>query len=202
MSSVVETTQIDKENGDDQCVENIALDENNDTDDDSNVCIGNSPDGDHDHHVDYDHNIICVDSKHNSTPVCDDLATVSSNRCCATCRTGCLNRCSTERNPLSTDASCAKKLRFAFLCPPHGNVARTITLVFVIAYIWCTLWSVLGDAALPGGNYFALITLLVLCVIAGEIVEKVHLPPLLGMYMYQKADYEYDDLNTIIQVII
>lgn len=177
MSSTAENGPLDKENGNGQCAENTAFDENTNTKPNSYEITINSPDGDH------DHNLISTDPKHASPDISDGdgMATVSSSCCCAACRTGCLNRFSTKRNPLPASASFARRLRYAFLCPPHGHVARTITLVFVVAYVWFTLWAVLGHEALPGGNYFALIALLVLCVIAGEIVEKIHLPPLLGM---------------------
>ena len=174
MSSSVDNGPVDKDDANDQCAENAAFDESNDNKPNSHTLDDS---GDHDVH-----NVISVDPKHVSPDVSlgGDMATVSSRRCCVTCSTCCLKHFSTKQNPLSANASFSERLRFAFLCPPHGHVARTITLVFVVAYVWFTLWAVLGHDALPGGNYFALITLLVLCVVAGEIVEKVHLPPLLG----------------------
>ena len=180
MSSSVENGPVDKENANDQCAENAAFDESNDNKPNSHTINDDRSGGDNNVH-----DVISVDPKHVSPDMShgDDIATVSSHRCCATCRTGCLKHFSTKQNPLSANASFAERLRFAFLCPPHGHVARTITLVFVVAYVWFTLWAVLEHEALPGGNYFALIALLVLCVIAGEIVEKVHLPPLLGKYI-------------------
>ena len=194
MSSSVENGPVDKDDTSDQCAENAAFDENNDNKPNShalNAAFDENNDNKPNSHAlndtgssgDHDiHNIILVDPKHVSPDVShgDDMATMSSRRCCATC---CLKHFSTKQNPLSANASFAQRLRFAFLCPPHGHVARTITLVFVVAYVWLTLWAVLGHEALPGGNYFALMTLLVLCVIAGEIVEKIHLPPLLGKYI-------------------
>ena len=192
MSSAVELAQHhDDSEGKDQFVENeafednIAVSTNNHNDDNNDMCnrtdVSESPES--------NHAIASIDSKRASPEIrvvdSDGVAVVSSKRRCAACRIACLEHCSTERNPLQADASLPRRIRFAFLCPPHGNVARTLTLLFVLAYVWGTLWSVLGDDALPGGNYFALTALLVLCVIAGELVEKVHLPPLLGTYWFE-----------------
>ena len=184
MSSAIELAQHHNDNGDDRFMENdafedntaVSTDDHNDEDISDRTDLNESPGSNH----------AIVNSKRASPEIrvvdSDDVAVVSSKRRCGACRIACLEHCSTERNPLLSDASLPRRIRFAFLCPPHGNVARTLTLVFVLAYIWGTLWSVLGDEAIPGGNYFALTALLVLCVIAGELVEKVHLPPLLGTY--------------------
>jgi hypothetical protein len=49
--------------------------------------------------------------------------------------------------------------------------------------IYGTLWAVTGNEALPGGNFFGLLVMLVCCLIGGALVAKICLPPLLGKYI-------------------
>lgn len=46
--------------------------------------------------------------------------------------------------------------------------------------VWGVLISILGEAALPGGNFFSLMVLYVMAVLAGEGARILGLPPLLG----------------------
>ena len=87
---------------------------------------------------------------------------------------------STEHNPLPEEPSCLDTVKYAFLCPPHGIVATLITTFFVVITLWGVAWSILKEEALPGGNIFGLIILLILCMLAGKITEKIRLPGLLG----------------------
>ena len=66
------------------------------------------------------------------------------------------------------------------MCPPHGLLAKLSTLVLASLFVWGVCWSLTRHEALPGGNFFALIVLVIACVIGGDIVEKLGLPPLLG----------------------
>jgi len=66
------------------------------------------------------------------------------------------------------------------MCPMHGRLADVAVLVLMAALLYGALWSVTGDAALPGGNLFAISVLFVCCYIAGFLIGKIHLPPLLG----------------------
>ena len=90
----------------------------------------------------------------------------------------------TEKNPLNDNSTCRQRFCYAFMCPPHGAVAEWTSLALCSLMVWGVLWSLTEDAALPGGNYFALLILVVCCVIAGELVTQVNLPPLLGKYFF------------------
>ena len=99
------------------------------------------------------------------------------------CRSACQRLCRPfllEFHPLPEGASRAATLHRALLCPPHGPVARLLTLAVVVVGVWAVLWAVTGDAALPGGNYFALVVLLAACIVCGAAVERLRLPALLG----------------------
>ncbi len=88
--------------------------------------------------------------------------------------------CMTRHNPIWDDASCWKKFKYGLMCPPHGHLAKCITLFLMTALLWGVLWSITGDEALPGGNLFSLYVLIICCVLGGFIVGLIHLPPLLG----------------------
>nr|XP_002126822.3 sodium/hydrogen exchanger 9B2 [Ciona intestinalis] len=74
-----------------------------------------------------------------------------------------------------------------FMCPPHGKVAKIISLVFVAFLTWAVPWSISPVSASPGGNLFGIIILFLACTIAGILINKIRipgippLPPLLGM---------------------
>lgn len=56
-----------------------------------------------------------------------------------------------------------------------------VGLILSTALIWGTLWGLLNHLALPGGEIFALLVVIVACYISGKIVGLFTLPPLLGM---------------------
>ncbi|XP_071508916.1 sodium/hydrogen exchanger 9B2-like [Diadema antillarum] len=89
--------------------------------------------------------------------------------------------CLTEFNPLPQHASRCDRLKYAFMCPPHGCVSQWMLLLLTVTLTWAVLWSVTGAAALPGGNLFALFVLVVACKVGGALVELIKLPALLGM---------------------
>ncbi|XP_066303500.1 uncharacterized protein [Branchiostoma lanceolatum] len=89
--------------------------------------------------------------------------------------------CLTSYHPLPPAPTWSDRCMFAVRCPPHGRVAQTLTLVMMAVLGWAALWAITKDDALPGGNLFALTVLLVLCVIGGRLIQRIKLPPLLGM---------------------
>lgn len=86
-----------------------------------------------------------------------------------------------KNNQLPEDPTTQDKMKYAFSCPPHGRFGRVLTGVALALLVWGSLVSILGDTALPGGNIFSLLVLLVLAQLAGDMVSLVKLPPLLGM---------------------
>ena len=102
---------------------------------------------------------------------------------CAKCRSWCLIKCHpcmTDYNPLPSNATRIQRVQYACMCPPHGHVGRVIALIIAIVLFWASLWGITGPHALPGGNFFALIVLVILCYIGGAVVKLIKLPGLLG----------------------
>ena len=129
----------------------------------------------------------------------NSLTTVDSppEECCAKCCGGrckcCGDLClqlirpcliSSYQHPDENSSYC-ERIRFAFLCPPHGLISRFFTLSVTLLALYFTLYTVTGEQALPGGHYFGLLVLLVLCYIGGEVVKLIKLPALLGKFTYQ-----------------
>ena len=91
---------------------------------------------------------------------------------------------------LSLHDSSASKSR---CCPPQGPCAHSLTLLLTTAAIFLAAWTILGPIAAPGGTVFALLVLIVLALIGGQMVKytgvilskvlrvNISLPPLLGM---------------------
>ncbi len=131
-------------------------------------------------------------SKDNANSADDSRANPSRcealhSRCVTLCRP-----CLASQHPLPPDgAGHVQKLTYAFMCPPHGIVARWITMFVTIALIWAVLWSLTSEQALPGGNFFALTILFICCIIGGIVVERIHLPPLLGR---SKFTFRFGDI--------
>ena len=107
----------------------------------------------------------------------------------------------TKNNPVTSDSSMTDKVKNAFSLPPHGTVSDFFLyfklfldfftfrfqvgtalswLVFTLIF-WGALVSITGDSALVGGNLFSLLVLIILAQLGGNLVDKVRLPPLLGM---------------------
>ncbi|KAI8521382.1 Sodium/hydrogen exchanger 9B2 [Branchiostoma belcheri] len=89
--------------------------------------------------------------------------------------------CLTSYHPLPHAPTWSDRCMYGARCPPHGTAAQMFTLLVMVVLGWAALWAVTKDEALPGGNLFALTVLLVVCVIAGELIQYIKLPPLLGM---------------------
>ena len=68
------------------------------------------------------------------------------------------------------------------MCPIHGRLAHFTVLILLAGFLYGALWSVTGQDALPGGNLFTIFVLFVCCYVAGLLIGKIRLPPLLGKY--------------------
>lgn len=97
-------------------------------------------------------------------------------RCCHSC----CRPCMTEFNPLPPNPTRRDLIKYAFLCPVHGKVAKILTIAVTLIFFYAVVWALTTKEALPGGNFFALMVLFVCCLLGGAIVEKIRLPPLLG----------------------
>ena len=106
----------------------------------------------------------------------------TDGRCepCRTCCISCWRPCLTKYHPMPQNPTWSERVRHGLMCPPHGRVSHVVSLLLVVGLLWGILWALTGPAALPGGNFFALILLVVFGYIAGGLVRLVKLPPLLG----------------------
>nr|XP_054773886.1 sodium/hydrogen exchanger 9B2-like [Lytechinus pictus] len=108
-----------------------------------------------------------------------------SKGCCAQCRYSCriaFRPCTTKHNPLPQTLSRWRRFKFAFLCPPHGTVGRTVTYLILVLLLWAVLFTITGAEALPGGNLFGIYVLVITSIVLGLLVNKIlRLPALLGM---------------------
>ena len=115
-------------------------------------------------------------------------AHTTSNKCgcCRICCSklySCCKPCMTKYNPQPEGATRCQRFRHAFLCPPHGKLAKILTLILSLLLMWGTSVSLFGATALPGGNFFGIFVLFVLCLLGGELVKPMRMPPLLGRLM-------------------
>jgi len=76
-----------------------------------------------------------------------------------------------------------QRFRYGCMCPVHGRLAYLMILILTAGLLYGALWSVTRQAALPGGNLFAISVLFVCCSIAGFLTGKIRLPPLLGKWL-------------------
>jgi hypothetical protein len=107
----------------------------------------------------------------------DDEA--DSSKCCSSCLEWC-QPCLRASNPLPAEPSTCQRFRYGFLCPPHGPLAKGLTLILCLVLGWGVLWGLTGDEALPGGNLFSIFIVVVCASIGGRLVQFIRLPPLLG----------------------
>ncbi|KAB7495032.1 Mitochondrial sodium/hydrogen exchanger 9B2 [Armadillidium nasatum] len=68
-----------------------------------------------------------------------------------------------------------------YLEAPSGMVGNILSWVLFTLVFWGALYSITGGAALPKGNLFSLLVLIILAQLGGILAEKARLPPLLGM---------------------
>ncbi|XP_038060372.1 sodium/hydrogen exchanger 9B2-like [Patiria miniata] len=107
-------------------------------------------------------------------------------QCCRGLRDRCKMACRplvAKHNQLPESPSRRARLKYAFLCPPHGLVAKIVLNVTIVVLLWAILWSITGPEALPGGNLFAIYVLVVVAAVGGKLIELIHLPALLGMLL-------------------
>ena len=87
-----------------------------------------------------------------------------------------------SENPLPSNPTKKDLFLHAIRCPPHGKLAKILTLTLVIVSLWATCLGMLGEVAQPpNGTIFILIILVVVALFFGWIFSLVRLPPLLGM---------------------
>ena len=79
-----------------------------------------------------------------------------TRRCMAWCNV-IWKPCLTLQHPLPEGASRKQRVTHALMCPPHGHVARWLTLFVTLLLFWGVLWALTEHHALPGGNFFGLI---------------------------------------------
>ena len=83
---------------------------------------------------------------------------------------------------MSPDPGALEKVKYAFLCPPHGRMGRLFTYTVLILSLWGSCVSMFGSIAMPpNGTIFWLIVLTVVAMIFGWVFSLARLPPLLGM---------------------
>ncbi|XP_013384872.1 uncharacterized protein LOC106154881 [Lingula anatina] len=95
----------------------------------------------------------------------------------------CCEPCMTEAHPLPPNPTRGQRLKYALMCPPHGHNGRYLTLIVSVLLLWGVLWAITGDNALPGGNLFGLLILLICAQLGGNVAELIRLPSLLGMLL-------------------
>ena len=89
-----------------------------------------------------------------------------------------------SENPLPSNPTKKDLFLHAIRCPPHGKIAKILTLTLVIVSLWATCLGMLGKVAQPpNGTIFILIILVVVALFFGWIFSLVRLPPLLGMLL-------------------
>ena len=86
----------------------------------------------------------------------------------------------TSNNPLPEYATFWQKLKYGLMFPPHGTLAHYVQLGIIVLQIWAVLVALTKSEALPGGNFFSLIVLLVLCHFCSLLFVLIRLPPLVG----------------------
>lgn len=63
----------------------------------------------------------------------------------------------------------------------YGQIGRFLTYALFFCLVWGSLIYITQEEALPGGNLFSLLILVVAAQFGGLFVAKFRLPPLLGM---------------------
>ena len=77
--------------------------------------------------------------------------------------------------------SAYQQLKYDLLLPPTGTVARVTTLFLLAVLTWAALWSVLPNEMVRKSNISGLYLLVLSGLVAGWLVERIKLAPLLGM---------------------
>ncbi|XP_043228018.1 sodium/hydrogen exchanger 9B2-like isoform X2 [Amphibalanus amphitrite] len=74
-----------------------------------------------------------------------------------------------------------RRALYGCTCPPWGWLEGLLSAAAVTLAVWGLAVALTGPHALPGGQIFGILCLLVLCLAAGWVAALVRLPPLLGM---------------------
>ncbi|XP_037084502.1 sodium/hydrogen exchanger 9B2-like [Pollicipes pollicipes] len=74
-----------------------------------------------------------------------------------------------------------RRLLYGCTCPPWGRLEQLLVAVLVTLALWALAVSLADKEALPGGQIFGVLCVVVLSLAAGWLVERLRLPPLLGM---------------------
>ncbi|KAB7497172.1 Mitochondrial sodium/hydrogen exchanger 9B2, partial [Armadillidium nasatum] len=88
-----------------------------------------------------------------------------------------------KNRTLQPNPSFCDKVIYAMSCPPQGMVGQMLTWILILPISWGVLLTITGSSALPEGNIFSILSLLLLAQIGGFFVSKIGLPPLLGMLL-------------------
>lgn len=99
--------------------------------------------------------------------------------------------CLRKANPLPENPTVCDKIKDMFLLPPHGIVGFILQITIICLQIWGILAAITGSEAMPGGNFFSLLVLFVLCVIGGRLISLANLPPLLGKHSARLYIFRY-----------
>lgn len=99
--------------------------------------------------------------------------------------------CLRKANPLPENPTVCDKIKDMFLLPPHGIVGFILQITIICLQIWGILAAITGSEAMPGGNFFSLLVLFVLCVIGGRLISLANLPPLLGKHRARLYIFRY-----------
>lgn len=99
--------------------------------------------------------------------------------------------CLRKANPLPENPTVCEKIKDMFLLPPHGIVGFILQITIICLQIWGILAAITGSEAMPGGNFFSLLVLFVLCVIGGRLISLANLPPLLGKHSARLYIFRY-----------
>ena len=114
---------------------------------------------------------VSIEEEEPSSPKCPALRS---------CFHSCSKPVRTKYHPLSENPGKLERFGFAFMCPPHGNLAMYIQFFVLCAMTWAVFIALTKDQALPGGNIFSLVILFTAAVAGGYIFSLCRLPPLLG----------------------
>ena len=98
-----------------------------------------------------------------------------------------------SEHPLPATPSMLEQCWYAMLCPPHDCLGSLLTYLLAVLTVWGVAYCVLGQVAwyttedinvtIKGGTVFALLVMLVVAFCAGWLLERVRMPPLLGMLL-------------------
>ena len=91
--------------------------------------------------------------------------------------------CLAANYDIGEDPSIWTRLRYSFLCPPHGWLAAWLTYALLVITLWAAAYVMFGRIALPGpgtvqtevrqGAFLSVLVVVTLCLLGGWIVSLV-----------------------------